>query len=161
MRELSAQPRAAVATAAVESLADWSSFCKGDAGNIAVLQGPCDSAHTRGGGEGPSRDDAEMERALEEKRGAVLKHCDLAQFHAVVAVALRFWALVLKCGRRDYAPMGVWRDAVLGLALQFELPSQTLPSMTCTGAVTDTKLMRHVKAMALMCVGQASSVSAT
>ena len=155
MRELSAQPRAAVATAAVESLADWSSFCKGDAGNIAVLQGPCDSAHTRGGGEGPSRDDAEMERALEEKRGAVLKHCDLAQFHAVVAVALRFWALVLKCGRRDYAPMGVWRDAVLGLALQFELPSQTLPSMTCTGAV------RTCKAMALMCVGQASSVSAT
>ena len=155
VRELSAQPRAAVATAAVESFADWSSFCKGDAGNIAVLQGPCDSAHTRGGGEGPSRDDAEMERALEEKRGVVLKHCDLAQFHAVVAVALRFWALVLKCGRRDYAPMGVWRDAVLGLALEFELPSQTLPSMTCTGAV------RTCQAMALMCVGQASSVSAT
>ena len=102
MRELSAQPRAAVATAAVqttpstgldveESLAAWSSFCKGDAGNIAALQGwPCDSAHTRGGGGEPSRDDAEMERALEEKRGAVLNHCDLAQFHAVVAAALRF-----------------------------------------------------------------------
>ena len=65
VRELSAQPRAAVATAAVqttpstgldveESLAAWSSFCKGDAGNIAALQGwPCDSAHTRGGGGGP------------------------------------------------------------------------------------------------------------
>ena len=117
--------------------------------------------HPRWRGGEPSRDDAEMERALEEKRGVVLNHCDLAQFHAVVVAALRFWALVLKCGRRDYAPMGVWRDAVLGLALQFELPSQTLPSMTCTGAVTDTKLMRHVKAMALMCVGQASSVSAT
>ena len=167
MRELSAQPRAAVATAAVqttpstgldveESFAAWSSFCKGDAGNIAALQGwPCDSAHTRGGGGEPSRDDAEMERALEEKRGAVLNHCDLAQFHAVVVAALRFWALVLKCGHRDYAPMGVWRDAVLGLALEFELPSQTLPSMTCTGAV------RTCKAMALMCVGQASSVSAT
>ena len=96
-----------------------------------------------------------MERALEEKRGAVLNHCDLAQFHAVVAAALRCWALVLKCGHRDYAPMGVWRDAVLGLALEFELPRQTLPSMTCTGAV------RMCKAMALMCVGQASSVSAT
>ena len=106
------------------------------------------------GGE-PSRDDAEMERALEDKRGAVLNHCDLAQFHAVVVAALRFWALVLKCGHRDYAPMGVWRDAVLGLALEFELPSQTLPSMTCTGAV------RTCKAMALMCVGQASSVSST
>ena len=134
-----------------ESLAAWSSFCKGDAGNIAALQGwPCDSAHTRGGGGEPSRDDAEMERALEEKRGAVLNHCDLAQFHAVVVAALRCWALVLKCGHRDYAPMGVWRDAVLGLALEFELPSQTLPSMTCTGAV------RTCKAMALMCVGQAS-----
>ena len=167
MRELSAQPRAAVATAAVqttpstgldveESLAAWSSFCKGDAGNIAALQGwPCDSAHTRGGGEGPSRDDAEMERALEEQRGVVLNHCDLAQFHAVVAAALRFWARVLKCGHRDYAPMGVWRDAVLGPALEFELPSQTLPSITCTGAV------RTCKAMALMCVGQASSVSST
>ena len=65
VRELSAQPRAAVATAAVqtnpstgldveESLAAWSSFCKGDAGNIAALQGwPCDSAHTRGGGGSP------------------------------------------------------------------------------------------------------------
>ena len=111
--------------------------------------------HPRWRGE-PSRDDAEMERALEEQRGVVLNHCDLAQFHAVVAAALRFWALVLKCGRRDYAPpMGVWRDAVLGLALEFELPSQTLPSMACTGAV------RTCKAMALMCVGQASSVSAT
>ena len=59
------EPRAAVATAAVqttpstgldveESLAAWSSFCKGDAGNIAALQGwPCDSAHTRGGGGSP------------------------------------------------------------------------------------------------------------
>ena len=110
--------------------------------------------HPRWRGE-PSRDDAEMARALEEKRGAVLKQCDLAQFHAVVAAALRFWALVLKCGRRDYAPMGVWRDAVLGLALEFVLPRQALPSMTGTGAV------RMCKAMALMCVGQASSVSAT
>ena len=62
VRELSAQPRAAVATAAVqttpstgldveESFAAWSSLCKGDAGNIAALQGwPCDSAHTRGDG---------------------------------------------------------------------------------------------------------------
>ena len=110
--------------------------------------------HPRWRGE-PSRDDAEMERALEDKRGVVLNHCDLAQFHAVVVAALRLWALVLKCGHRDYAPMGVWRDAVLGLALEFELPSQTLPSMTCTGAV------RTCKAMALMCVGQASSASAT
>ena len=110
--------------------------------------------HPRWRGE-PSRDEAEMERALEEKRGAVLNHCDLAQFHAVVAAALRWWALVLKCGRRDYAPMGVWRDAVLRLALEFELPRQTLPSITDTGAV------RTCKAMALMCVGQASSASAT
>ena len=63
---------------------------------------------TRGGGGEPSRDDAEMERALEEKRGALLNHCDLAQFHAVVAAALRWWAHVLKCGHRDYAPMSVW-----------------------------------------------------
>ena len=102
MRELSAQPRAAVATAAVqttpstgldveESFAAWPSVCKGDAGNIAALQGwPCDSAHTRGGGGSPSRDDAEMARALEEKRGAVLKHCDLAQFHEVVAAVCVF-----------------------------------------------------------------------
>ena len=84
--------------------------------------------HPRWRGGPPSRDELDMERELNAKRAQILQHCDVAMFHAVVATALRWWAIVLKSDLRSRAPLRLWREALLILALEFELPGYAPPS---------------------------------
>ena len=94
-------------------------------------------------------------RELNAKRAQILQHCDVAMFHAVVATALRWWAIVLKSDLRSRAPLRLWREALLILALEFELPGYASPLLKQGDAVS------KCKALAIMCIGGASCLSAT
>ena len=141
-----------------EALANWTTFCKGDLAKFPACGGASTcggGASTRGGGGPPSRDELDMERELNAKRAQILQHCDVAMFHAVVATALRWWAIVLKSDLRSRAPLRLWREALLILALEFELPGYASPLLEQGDAVS------KCKALAIMCIGGASCLSAT
>ena len=106
-------------------------------------------------GGAPSSDEIEMEDDLNEARSKLLEHCDLAAFHAVVATALRLWASVLKSGLRSRAPLRIWRDALLRLAMQYEIPGDALAKIK-----PPTEDVGRCQALVLMSTGGAYCLSA-